>query len=113
MRAKLVWKVAEAPTGYYRSFQPRGWPTLTYGKDGPPAAWLSCESAYCGGRARGELPHQPIYIRFAHHQHPDAGNSWKVMVLKEPSTTLADAKQRVEAFLRKHPEYAPKELQST
>ena len=32
---KLIWKVAEAPTGRFRSFDKRGWPSATYEtKDG-------------------------------------------------------------------------------
>jgi len=47
MELKFVWVVAEVPTGRYRSFQKRGWPTAWYnGRNGKPVAFLSSEDDY-------------------------------------------------------------------
>jgi hypothetical protein len=107
---KLKWKVAEAPTGPYRSFHKRAWPAASY-PNGKPAAWLNCEDDYRPRDVR-EGRHKPITITLAHHQHPEAGNSWKVMRLKGQAATLQEAKDHVQAFLEIHGEFWPKELTS-
>jgi hypothetical protein len=117
MSIKLTWKVADAPTGRYRSFEHRSWPTAWYGKPeaegSRPAAWLRCEDDYTPGRARGEHPHGPIKISIPHHQHPDCkkrGSPWVVFNLTNTASTLVEAKERVQAFLDAHPDWHPKEL---
>jgi len=37
---KLVWRVGSEPTGRYRSFEKREWPSATFGKDGDLAVYL-------------------------------------------------------------------------
>jgi hypothetical protein len=106
---KLVWKVAEAPTGRYRSFERRGWPTAYFGKvDGWPAAFLSCADEYRPAQVRTGT-HQPITVALCHHQHPDKGSSWKTFRLKAAAKTLDEAKKLVQEFYETHPEWLPTE----
>lgn len=62
---KVIWKVAEAPTGMYRSFERRGWPVAHYA-DGSVAACISCEDDYCPRDVR-EGKHAPLTVRVADH----------------------------------------------
>lgn len=62
---KLTWRVAPKPTGRYRSFEQRGWPTGYY-PNGRPAVMLGCEDAY-RPRVAQEGNHQPITVYIADH----------------------------------------------
>lgn len=107
---KLKWKVGEKPTGRYRSFAKRGWPTAEY-PCGKPAAFLRCDDSYTPSNlALGN--HSPITVHLCHHQHPKRGNSWAVMRSKITFETLRDAKDYVQSFVDSHPEYAPLEKKS-
>lgn len=104
---KLYWKVADKPTGRYRSFERRSWPTAYYGRDGKPAAFLSCEDDYRPADVR-EGKHAPITLTLLHHQHPEAGNSWKRFRYNKQAKTLDEAKQMVQEFVDKHPDWHPR-----
>lgn len=105
---EIVWKVADTPTGKYRSFERRGWPTAYYGStNGKPAAFLECEDAYTPACGR-EGGHAPIKVIVLHHNHPEAGKSWKRFVLKERAATLSQAKQMATEFLQHHLDWHPK-----
>lgn len=108
MAVKLVWKIASAPTGRYRSFEHRAWPTCYYGSaEGKPAAFLHCDDSYSASCVKlGQ--HATIKISVLHHNHELAGNSWVVLTLSRPALTLAEAKERVARFLATHPEFWPK-----
>lgn len=116
MSVKLYWKVEPEPTGRYRSFARRGWPSAYYVTGGvrtdteklKPAAFLVCDDDYDPPKVRTGQ-HRPIEIIVLHHQHPQAGNSWKRFRLKETGDTLDRAKQIVQKFLDEHPEFHPKE----
>ena len=105
---KLKWVVSEVPTGRYRSFQKREWPTCYYEKGWKPAAFIRCDSEY----RPDEIPggnHLPLTVILCHHRHPEAGNSWKRLRMKTFFSTLALAKQAVKEYLAMHPEFAPLE----
>lgn len=104
---KLVWKVDVAPTGPYRSFQKRGWPDASYGKDGKPAVFLYSASDYTPHAARtGE--HSPIEVVVLHHNDPKQPRSWGRYRLKQQATTLAEAKLLAKNWLEQHPDWHPK-----
>jgi len=109
MTRKIVWRVQPPPTGRYRSFQRRGWPQATFGKDGPLLAMLDCEDDYTPARAQCEELANQITIRVCHHQHPDMPRSWKVFALKQPARSFAQAQARVAAFYESKPDWLPKE----
>jgi hypothetical protein len=105
---KLYWKVAEPPTGRYRAFEHRGWPSAYYDRElRKPAAMLYSEDEYRPAQVRTGQ-HKPIHMHLMHYQHPNAGSSWKVMKIVATAPTLDEAKKRVQAFLEKHPEFYPK-----
>jgi len=73
---KLKWKVSEVPTGRYRSFHGRQWPSASYVGTDKPAVYLSCEDDYIPAQVRVGT-HAPIWITMLHHNHPDQPVSWK------------------------------------
>lgn len=105
---KLVWRVSPAPTGMYRSFEKRGWPTAYYGSaDGLPAAFLRCEEDYEPAQVRSGN-HPPISVVVLHHNHAEVPGSWKRFVLKHKAATLDEAKKLVASFLESHEDWHPK-----
>lgn len=110
-RARIYWRVGEAPTGRYRSFERRAWPTAYYrGPDMQPAAFISCDDSYRPHAARSGK-HAALEIAVLHHNHPTHGSApWKRLFFAPiPGRTLAQAKTLVQKYLNAHPEYAPKE----
>lgn len=106
---KIIWKVAPKPTGRYRSFAHREWPTAYYGStEGKPAAFLVCDDDYTPSLVMAGR-HGPLSIIMLHHQHPGAGASWKRFRLKKTAATLDEAKKMVQAFLDEHIDWYPKE----
>ena len=105
----LRWRVDPVPTGRYRSFQTRGWPTGEY-PDGRAAASLHCDDEYTPARARGEQPHGPIKVRVAQWFSPEergerAAFEWRTV--KRRAATLEEAKALAVRVLRQHPEFQP------
>lgn len=111
MPVKLVWRVEPAPTGRYRSFQHRGWPTAYYKGDAEqPAAFLTCEDEYTPPRAR-EGQHQPITITLLHH-NDSKSKPWGRYRMKAQAETLDAAKATVQRFLDEHPSWHPSKVES-
>lgn len=110
---KIIWKVADKPTGRYRAFEHRAWPAAWWGKpgQGEPAAFISCGDEYAPWRVR-EGKHAPLHITVCHYQHPEAGNSSKRFRLKKQAATLDEAKQMIQAFYESHQDWLPKEKQA-
>ena len=102
---KLKWHVAEAPTGQYRSFSKRGWPTATFiGPNGQEelAFFLSCVSEYVPKNVKiGH--HEPIKIIVLDRRENE--KSWSQRAFTSRASTLAEAKERCQKFFDDHPEY--------
>lgn len=98
--AKLKWRVAEAPTGPYRAFQRRGWPTATLGND-RTAFHILCADAYVPAFVR-EGKHGPLTIGVAVYNEKPVGFTWKYFKVK--SDTLKEAKERCQSYVDRHPE---------
>ncbi len=112
---KLTWKVAEKPSGRYRAFQQRGWPTADFKGTDFCAVMLRSEDDYVPRRVR-EGDHKPITIYIAFYEDRPAeskapGQIFKWRPLKRDAATLEEAKARAEAFLLTIRESWPKELQ--
>lgn len=107
---KLIWRVAEAPTGRYRAFQRRGWPGAHW-PSGEPAVSLSCEDDYSPARARGEVPHAEIRVSIADHAcvTTDGRPTFRWRVCKQRARSLDEAKQIAANVLAEHPQFHPKE----
>ncbi len=98
---KLKWKVGEAPTGRYRSFEKRGWPCADFA-DGRCAAMIQCDDSYVPAAAR-EGNHAPLSVYIADYS---AGKSFKWRKLKLTAATLDEAKAIAANFWSKRPELA-------
>lgn len=104
---KLKWKVQEAPTGRYRSFSHRGWPSATY-PNGDYAGGLYCEDDYNGARARGEQAHRPITVQLKllnkTEEHIKKYGTWRTVRMKVTFTTLKEAKAAMERWCTEYPQ---------
>lgn len=112
---KIYWKVGDKPTGRYRSFDKRSWPTAWWGKpdtnDSRVAAFINSTDEYVPAWVR-EGKHAPLTITVCHYNHPESGSSSKRFRLKKQAATLDEAKQMVQAFYDSHPDWLPKEKQA-
>lgn len=98
--SKFTWKVAEAPTGRYRSFQNRMWPAAQY-VDGKPAAQLyaiSREPYHAGIRETTTL-----VIRVADH----SVTPWQWRQLAARPVGVNTAKALFAKFLLANPHMMP------
>lgn len=102
--AKLfTWKVSEAPSGRYRSFQKRGWPSAHYKAD-RMAARIVCDEDYSLKKSKsGE--HAPLKVNIADY----SVTPWEWRQMKGEFATLDEAKDAFAALLIKHPKLAPKD----
>jgi hypothetical protein len=101
---KLKWKVSSPPTGRYRSFEKRGWPTASF-PNGDPAAAIYCKDDYEPSLAKTGQ-HAELVICVAKWHRKESGGrtfEWKTLVLR--AATLDAAKQLVTDFFAKHPEF--------
>lgn len=96
---KLKWKVEDAPTGQYRSFAKRGWPSA-YLPDGRPAFSISCDDAYEPRRVR-DGDHAELKINVADWSEEAGTFVWKT--IKRRAATLAEAKEIAAKFLEQSP----------
>ena len=108
MSAAIYWRVDPAPTGRYRSFQKRRWPTAYYKGSDKPAFFIECPESYEPSKVTsGE--HAGLTLVACHHNHPNAGNSWARLKFTSPFVTLAACKEAAEQALCEHPEFVPAE----
>lgn len=108
---KIIWRVADPPTGRYRSFENRAWPSATINDpDGDSLGALYCDTGYDPKRVKtGD--HSEITVRVADHrphQDPNRG-AWTWRTLKKRAATLTEAKELVEQFYKVHPDWLPSE----
>lgn len=106
---KLIWKKSDPPFGRYRSSQKRQWPRAYYNsEDGKLAALLDCVDEYVPANVKIN-DHGLIKIFVLHYQHPEATEFGKLFILKNKAKTLDEAKDMAYKFLKKHPEWQPRE----
>jgi hypothetical protein len=105
---KIIWRVSLAPTGRYRSFERRGWPTARYEKPDLIAAAISCEDEYYPRDVRGGK-HAPLTVRIADYGTPNGNCLWSWRKLKGTFATLDEAKSAFARVLAALPQIAPKE----
>lgn len=104
---KIKWTVSPAPTGRYRSFFSRAWPSASF-ECGSYAAVLSCVDEYVPSRVRSG-DHAEIKITVALHGVKPPEEGLKTVVLKRRAKTLDEAKSIVLEFYGENPKYTPKE----
>ena len=96
---KLKWKVDPEPTGRYRSFEGRAWPSAEY-VDGRLAAFIVCSEDY-----------RPRYVKTGNHPelavklYDYSGAERVTKVLKARFATLAEAKAATAACLAANPQF--------
>jgi hypothetical protein len=107
---KLTWKVAEAPSGRFRSFHKRGWPSAVFNGTSTPAASIDCEDSYTPKFAASGS-HRELTVRVADHSPPKSVEdaAWKWRTLKGRFATLDEAKAAATRVLNEHPEFHPRE----
>lgn len=102
-KAKYKWKVDEAPTGPYSSFQCRGWPSAIYQNERQDlCADIQCKDDYTPHRARSGQ-HAPLTLRICDH----SVTPFKWRTLKARYATLLDAKAALAVFIEAHSEVCP------
>ena len=107
-KKKIYWRVAEQPTGPYRSFFKRGWPTAYADKDCKTILFsLGCNDDYTADCARGLQAHQPLILHVARYDANCSVGRFKWLTFKEKHATLSSAKEFAEYFYNT-PAYARK-----
>lgn len=103
----IRWKVAEAPTGPYRSFHGRAWPMAHWKNDAQVVcASIECQSNYSAAAVR-DGSHGELSVRIADHGVKPV---WEWKRLKARFKTLDEAKAALEQFLMKNPAFWPEDL---
>jgi len=105
---KLKWSVSDKPTGRYRSFERRVWPTACFQSKGvhgfdEPGAQILCEDEYRPSDVKAGN-HGPLTVMVVDHSHKPV---WAWRTLSKRCATLAEAKALVDAFYAQHPEWLP------
>jgi hypothetical protein len=104
---KYIWKVSEAPTGPYRSFQKRGWPTAET-PAGEVVATIGCVDDYRPADVKTGK-HQPLILRVRRKTSTSeeiekfGGFRWLRMI--KEFATLDEAKAAFKRFVDNNPEH--------
>jgi len=108
---KLKWKVDPPPTGRYRSFATRNWPSADF-EDGRPAAWLSANLEYAPSLRGNIVPAElVIRIQVTDYSQRNIGFEWKTLTKR--ANTLSEAKAIVLEFFTKYPEFSQNKERET
>ena len=110
-KLKLIWKVDEKPTGKFRSFERRGWPSADY-ENGNFAVEILCGSEYVPADVR-EGKHGPLTLRIADYSRPSnvaTGAGWTAVKSKNQFATLKEAKAAAVEILLAYPYLMGKNL---
>lgn len=111
MSIKLKWRVQPAPTGKWRSFSKRGWPSAEY-DNGQMAITLICDDAYVPAKVKtGD--HREITVRIA--KYDGQRFTWHNIIKR--AKTLEEAKEIAQFAIDniwsfRPAEYQPKPAQS-
>jgi hypothetical protein len=107
---KLKWKMAEPPSGRFKSFHKRGWPSATMVGSDHPMVSIDCEDSYTPAIAK-DGSHRELTVRIADWTKPTDSTQarWKWRTLKARFTSLEDAKAAAKKFLDTTPEFWPTE----
>lgn len=112
---KLKWKVNEVPTGRYRSFHKRGWPSCLYSNDNLAAQiYSSTNQEYVPSQVKAGT-HDPLNVwvtDWSARKTNPAGPAFTWRKLKKTFSTLSAAKAAAEGVLSQHPEFHPPEKEN-
>jgi hypothetical protein len=104
---KLKWRVQPAPTGRYRSFEHRGWPSAEYPSE-KTAARITCLDEYYPANVRSGS-HAQLTVWIADWSAGADGSGFAWRTLKEKAKTLDEAKDLVRRAIEANPQVQPKE----
>jgi hypothetical protein len=100
--SKISWRVETAPTGRWRSFFKRGWPTGYSGRNGEPVARITCDTDYEPRRLKS-ADHNPLRVSVAiKNKNPSEEGAWSWRRLKGEWSTLVAAKEAAQKFYDAH-----------
>lgn len=111
IHSMIKWKVTPVPTGRYRAFGKRDWPSAEY-ENGDPAATIRCEKKYVPADARSGN-HPPLTLLVAKwYRKEERGDraAFDWLKFRKKFATLKEAKKFAEEFLNHHNEYWPESL---
>lgn len=110
---KLKWQGSDVPTGRYRSFERRGWPTATIG-DGIAMVRLLCDDGYIPTNVKtGKHGEISIHIAFWHtddERHVQDVGAFRWVTLVKRAASLSDAKSIAQEFLSRRTEFVERAL---
>lgn len=102
--SKLIWRHGEKPTGPYKSFQTRRWPSAFHHRaDGPVAVHLLSEENVSYHVSIADST--KLLVRVADHRK----SPWTWRQLKARPLGLDEAKTLVKKFFEANPDWVPKE----
>ena len=101
-KSNIKWKVASEPTGMYRSFNRRRWPSAEYA-DGRPAASILCEDDYvpCDVKVGN---HRSLTVSVCDYSTRDGNCPWTRRNMVRTFATLKEAKDAFSALVESKPE---------
>lgn len=104
---KYRWKVAPEPTGKYRSFEHRSWPTAFEVSTGHWVCYIRCEDEYVPRRvAAGDHRELTVLVSIACRGEERAKHGrFRWAKLKQRCATLTEAKELFAKFLATHPDH--------
>lgn len=105
MKPKLKWKVGDAPTGRYRSFQERSWPSATYAGSELMAVSIFSDASYTPELAKN-CERAPLTIQIADHSQIP----WVWRRLKKRVNSLDEAKELAMKALLASPNFIPEQF---
>ena len=103
---QIKWEVAKTPTGRYRAFERRNWPSAFYkNEEKSPCGDIQCADDYNPTSAKsGE--HAPLTVRICDYSAGSESFTW--ITLKTKHAKLADAKLALETYIECNPRISPK-----
>lgn len=110
-KIKLTWRVAPEPTGRYRSFMRRAWPSAEY-KNEACAAYMSHEESYepSSHKNATDLVIKLHVAQWTQNEGGKWGFKWRI--LNKRAASIKEAKQIIEEFVNGsmknsvvHPDY--------
>lgn len=100
---KIRWKVAEKPTGRYKSFQDRGWPTCEDDKGNPIAMIRHINKASYTPHLAEHNDKPDLQLMIAYRADQETSFTWKGLTGR--FRTVKQCKQALTEFIKKYPHY--------
>lgn len=103
---KLKWLVCPEPTGRFRSFETRGFPTADY-PEGQTAARIVCSESYMPS-VHKDATNLHLELHVACYEN----GTFKWRRLNKRACSIAEAKQIISHFINKNRKFAPEQYRA-